>query len=747
MKKAELQTKKRISPWILGGLVLVFLTLLLILQNSDLWYQLEVESAGSTLLLYGLSSLNFIAFIIFGFIFVRSLLKLTRERRTLQLGAKIKTRLLIYFFAISILPIVAMASFSYLFMNRAIERWFTQIPENVVREALKVQNQAIADQNAKSKSAAKMLAETLQNENPDTAELRKILEAGNLTRIEIVSKDGRVLAESQRELNPTQNTELENTLRLLRQNSFDDARLFDGNGFDAAYADFPDGRKVVIVPDLPSSGNITQLVDNSLVEFDRLKEQNVNVRQIGLLTLGVLTFLLLFASSWMAFYVAKGLTIPIKALAEGAGEIARGNLEHRVEVLAEDELALLVFSFNQMSAELERNSAQLRERRKYIETILQSLSTGVISFDGNDRITTINKAAVEIFKLKDANPERLELKKLVSKENFSVLEKLVRRARRIGRASEQTVLQREDLDASAAQTDENLPVALSVAALPKIAEEEKSGVVLVIEDLSELIAAQRASAWKEVARRMAHEIKNPLTPIQLSAERIAKRFAVENSEAETNGNRTQLADENQSHRTENQNTQPEDQTTKVIKDGTETILREVSSLKAMVDEFSRFARLPEARLESGNLNEVIKQTVMLYQDRSDDAEIKLKLSDNLPQALFDEEQLKRVFVNLIDNALEAFGKDQSDKNITIKTFYDAARDLIIAEVSDNGMGINPANFQKLFQPYFSTKGRGTGLGLAIVQRIITEHGGKIRVNSNSPKGTKFTIELNPALES
>lgn len=734
MKKEKLQQKKRIPPWILGGLVLVFLTLLLILQNSDLWYQLEVESAGSTLLLYGLSSLNFIAFIIFGFIFVRSLLKLTRERRTLQLGAKIKTRLLIYFVAISILPIIAMASFSYLFMNRAIERWFTQIPENVVREALKVQNQAIADQNAKSKSAAKMVAETLQNRDLDAAQLKKILEAGNLTRIEIVSKDGRVLAKSQRELNPQQNAELENTLRLLRENNFDDARLFDGSGFDAAYANFPDGRKVVIVPDLPTSGNITQLVDKSLVEFDRLKEQNVNVRQIGLLTLGVLTFLLLFASSWMAFYVAKGLTIPIKALAEGAGEIARGNLEHRVEVLAEDELALLVSSFNQMSAELERNSAQLRERRRYIETILQSLSTGVISFDGNDRITTINKAAIEIFKLEDAKFKRSELKELVSKENFLVLEKLIKRARRIGRASEQTVLQVENLDGSATQTDENLPVALSVAALPKNTEEEKSGVVLVIEDLSELIAAQRASAWKEVARRMAHEIKNPLTPIQLSAERIAKRFTAENGEAETNGEKfEELAG--------NERPKIVDQTARVIEDGTKTILREVNSLKAMVDEFSRFARLPEARLESGDLNEVINQSVMLYEDRSDDVKIELKLSDKLPETMLDEEQLKRVFVNLIDNSLEAFEKDKNDKKISIKTFYDGARDLIIAEVNDNGNGIAPANFRKLFQPYFSTKGRGTGLGLAIVQRIITEHGGKINVASNTPKGAKFIIEL------
>jgi nitrogen fixation/metabolism regulation signal transduction histidine kinase len=732
MKEQNPQPKKRTPPWILGGLVLLFLTLLVILQSSNYWKSLEVESAGRTLLLYALSSLNFFAFIIFGFIFVRSLLKLLRERRTLQLGAKIKTRLLIYFIAISILPIIAMASFSYLFMNRAIERWFTQIPENVVREPGKVRSRAVANQNVKLNETAKMLVEVLDGKDLNDQDLQKILKAGDLTRIEVLSQNGKILSESEKPLDQLEVTELEKTLRFVRENKFDEQSLMDGYGFDVTYAKFSDGKTLVIIPTLGSTGNVSQLVDSSLREFDQLKEQQISVQQIGFLTLGVLTFLLLFASSWMAFYVAKGLTIPIRALAEGADEIAQGNLEHRVEVLAEDELALLVKSFNQMSAELERNSAELSERRKYIETVLQSLSTGVISFDGENRITTINKAAIRMFKLEDANFEMIKLEKLVGAENFAVLKKLLGRARRIGFASEQTILQREYTDGSTMQTSENLPVALSVAALPETSVERSSGVVLVIEDLSELIAAQRASAWQEVARRMAHEIKNPLTPIQLSAERIAKRFALENGGVDKNGSES---------KTEDQRPKIKDQTSRIIKDGTDTILREVDSLKAMVDEFSRYARLPETRLERGSLNEIINQSLMLYEDRSEDLKFELNLSDDLPEAMFDEEQLKRVFVNLIDNSVEAFDKTQNEKIIFIKTFYDSARDLIIAEVADNGNGIEPRNFQKLFQPYFSTKGRGTGLGLAIVQRIITEHSGRINVASNIPKGAKFIIEL------
>lgn len=733
MKEENAKVKKRNPPWILGVLVLISFTLLVLLQSSNVWKNLAVESASDTILLYALSSLNFFAFIIFGFIFIRSILKLVRERRALQLGSKVKMRLLIYFVAISILPIVAMAGFSYLFMNRAIERWFTQIPENVVREAQNVQTQAIKDQNIKLNETAAMLAKTLESENPDNKRLSEIADAGNLTRIEILSEKGEILAESQKQLDENQKNELDNTIKYIRENKFFDVALADGRGFDAAIAKLKDGKILVIIPDSRPNENVIQLVESSLQELDQLKEKQITIRQIGFLTLGVLTFLLIFASSWTAFYVAKGLTRPIRALAEGADEIARGNLDYRVEVLAEDELEMLVSAFNQMSATLARNSAEISERRKYIETVLQSLSTGVISFDAENRVTTINKAAIQIFRLEDAGFENVKLENLVSPENFAILEKLLSRARRIGRANEQTVLQREPLEGNAA-INENLPLALSAAAL-SLNGEEKKGVVLVIEDLSELIAAQRASAWQEVARRMAHEIKNPLTPIQLSAERIAKRFA----QVPSSKSKVQSFLEVFSTKTKDQTPTTEDQNAKVIKEGTETILREVQTLKSMVDEFSRFARLPDAKLESGNLNEIVKQAAALYEDR--EAKIELNLAENLPNAMIDEEQLKRVFVNLIENSIEAFDETQIEKQISIKTFYDKARDLIVAEVSDNGNGISPAGFQKLFQPYFSTKGRGTGLGLAIVQRIVTEHRGKIKAVNNSPKGAKFIVEL------
>jgi two-component system, NtrC family, nitrogen regulation sensor histidine kinase NtrY len=474
----------------------------------------------------------------------------------------------------------------------------------------------------------------------------------------------------------------------------------------------PGDRRLAIGVDFRRSESVNQMFETALTEFDRLKQQQATVRQIGFLTLGVLTFLLIFASSWTAFYIARGLTGPIKALAEGAERIAQGELGHRVDVLAEDELALLVSTFNEMSTKLEANAAEITERRRYIETVLLSLPTGVISIDSRQRISTINPAAKSILRLELDDFRGRELETIIDPADRATIDRLMSRAQRVGRASDNV-----RLTLPSDEGDEGLPVSVTATALP-----EDGGVVLVIEDLSELIAAQRASAWQEVARRMAHEIKNPLTPIQLSAERIARRFAGHPAASGVAGGSVS-----------------EEGNARVVQDGTNIILREVQSLKAMVDEFSRFARLPNVSLELWDLNEVIRETKALYSGRTDEILIQTELGENLPPAMIDDEQLKRVFVNLIDNAIEAPGRES--KTIRIVSRLDGARDLIVVEVSDNGNGIEPANQPKLFQPYFSTKGRGTGLGLAIVHRIIAEHKGKIKAVPNQPRGARFIIEL------
>src|SRR5439155_4609775 len=374
--------------------------------------------------------------------------------------------------------------------------------------------------------------------------------------------------------------------------------------------------------------------------------------------------------------------------------------------------------------------------RNYIETVLEPLSTGVVSLDRADCVTTINTAAISILKLNERPSATAKLTNVLNSDDATVLERLLRRARRAGRAAEQSQLRRGPGGA--------IPVALTATAL-RGTDNDSRGVVLVIEDLSELLAAQRAAAWSEVARRIAHEIKNPLTPIQLSAERIArnfrirasgtaKQFAVGRGYDAGNGDDGAVASE--------VSTGENGADLAVIaEECTNSITREVDGLKALVDEFSRFARMPHPHMQLSDLNDAIRQTSKHYGDRLEGIELRLSLAESLPPAMFDPEQIKRVFVNLIDNAHEALASLQSPRSITVLTAHDVARDLLLTAVEDNGEGISNNDFKRLFQPYFSTRGRGTGLGLAIVQRVVTDHGGRIRVEANIPRGARFVIEL------
>jgi PAS domain S-box-containing protein len=728
----ETKQRRRTAPWLLGGLVLLLLFMLVALQAFGVWTVLPPDAASDTLLIYALSSLNFAAFVVFAFIFVRSLLKLRRERKERQLGSKIKTRLIVYFISLSLLPITAMALFSYLFFNRTLEKWFYNGQEEVIRGATEVEHKAIANQSRSLRETAQILA-TLIEEQPESngeQTLVRLISNGNLAAIEIINANGEVLARSEAQLPQSEQAELSQALESARSGRVDES-LTDGKGFDVVSAPLSGNRKLIVAPMRLSSSNLSDIISVTQSHYNNLVARQRKVRLLGLSTLGLMTLLLLFAATWVAIHLARGIAKPIQALAEASNEIARGNLEHRVTTIADDELALLANSFNQMTAQLQENrrkieagAAELRdknlaleERRNYIETVLESLSTGVISLDERDHVTTINASAVEILKLGSIPAAETELAELVTAEDRSVLERLLRRARRAGHAAEQTELGRNSTHDGA-----SLPVALTATAL-RSSPGEGRGVVLVIENLSELLSAQRAAAWSEVARRMAHEIKNPLTPIQLSAERIAKNF-----HRGSNGNNGDAARERE-------------RVASVVDECTATITREVAGLKAMVDEFSRFARLPHARLEPADLNEVVLQAVALYEDRLEDERMDVRLGQRLPSVMLDVEQLRRVFVNLLENALEALASVDGERRITIATAHDPSRGVVLAEVTDTGHGIPSANFSRLFQPNFSTRERGTGLGLAIVQRIITDHNGRIRVAANHPRGAKFTIEL------
>jgi two-component system nitrogen regulation sensor histidine kinase NtrY len=728
------RARRRAAPWLFGGLTLLLLATLVLLQVFGLWELFTPDTARDTLVIYALSSLNFVAFFLFAFIFIRSLLKLRRERRERQLGSKIKTRLVVYFIAVSLLPITAMALFSYMFFNRTLEKFFSPFPQDVSRQAQAAQKaEAQAQLDALRRTAA-ALALTLDGR--DAATLRPTLEAltadDSLAMVQIVSPEGETLVSAYGS----------GTIKLSKEFYVGQQRgvLPEGSNavwpWDIAVVPMADGRRLVAARQHVESESLKQL-EAGAKTFEDFKRNQRKVRAQGLSTLGLLTLMLLFAATWSAIHLARGIGQPIRALAEAAGEVAGGNLDHRVETIADDELAVLASAFNDMTAQLaanrrriERDAAELgeknlalEERRDYIETVLQTVSTGVVSLDELNRVATINAAAISMLRLEDAPAPSTPLAELVSAEDYAVLERVLWRARLRGRAAEQMELAR-----GPNQGGDLIPVALTATALNPRAGESQRGVVLVIEDLSELLAAQRAAAWSEVARRLAHEIKNPLTPIQLSAERIARHFvrAAESHHGNGHGN----------------GTAPEgERVARVVEECTQTISREVAGLKNLVDEFTRFARLPHARLAPGDLNQVVRQAVSLYEDRLDGVRLDVLLAPQLPIALLDAEQLRRVFVNLIDNALEALTEADAERRITIATGHDPARGLLIAEVTDTGHGIARADYARLFQPYFSTRGRGTGLGLAIVHRIMTEHGGRIRAESNRPRGARMIIEL------
>jgi nitrogen fixation/metabolism regulation signal transduction histidine kinase len=726
---------------VLGSIVAILLVIIAAQGLFNLWAFVPAETGADTLLLYALSTLNFVAFVVFSFILLRSLLRLRRERRARQPGSKIQTRLLVYFIGLSLLPITAMAAFSYLFLNRSVEKWMGRLPENVVERFREQQREVSAAQNQRLRETATLLAVAIRQK--PQAEWQTVLDqlaqTGELTAIEIVSNKGEPIARSQTSISERYATELNGVLQRGRHpTEILDAELSDGKGFDLTSVPLTESSRLLLVPHRFSDADVSDAIAGSQSEYQHLVQRQRKVRLLGLSTLGLMTLLLLFASTWVAIHLARGFAAPIKSLAEASKEVARGNLSHRVATPADDELALLADSFNQMTAELEENrrhieagaatlkekNQALEERRNYIETVLNSLSTGVVSLDQNDCVTTINAAAASILKLSEAPPAWAKLSSLLSQEDRVMLERLLRRARRAGRSAEQSQLTR----GSAANS---IPVALTATALGAASGVER-GVVLVIDDLSELLTAQRAAAWSEVARRIAHEIKNPLTPIQLSAERIARQFGTRlNGSAEdsieSDGNGTATASDSEELK-------------RVVEECTTSITREVSGLKALVDEFSRFARMPGPQRAVGDLNEVIRQASLLYEDRLDGVELQLQLAADLPAAMLDGEQIKRVFVNLMDNALEALTL-QDERRVTIATRHDAAREIVLAEVEDTGEGIPVSDFKRLFQPYFSTRGRGTGLGLAIVQRIISEHGGRIYAEPNQARGARFVIEL------
>jgi PAS domain S-box-containing protein len=463
-------------------------------------------------------------------------------------------------------------------------------------------------------------------------------------------------------------------------------------------------------------------------EYDAIKGRQKLLKYNALLALLLITLLVLFIAFWLAVYVARSIADPVQQLAQATERIKSGDLSYRAGVIGDDELAALALSFNEMTAELAENrrrleqsadelqlsNAALEERRRYIETVMQSLSAGVVSLDDNRSVTMINEAARRMLRIEQEQAVGVTLESLLPEEHREELGRMIQRAAPLRLVTHEvhfTFADQAKLDAGVTVTALDDPSGRS------------RGAVIVIEDLTELIEAQRRAAWSEVARRMAHEIKNPLTPIKLSAERLAKNLLGDRNAA--NGKLDKL-NKRQSE---------------LVRECTTMIGAEVATLQRMVDEFSNFARLPKAAPETASLNEVVENSLKLYDERLNGIRLSRTLAPSLPAVMIDREQIKRALVNLIDNAAEAMADIAGDRRITVITREVPERESLELIVADTGPGIPPEDRERIFDPYFSTRKRGTGLGLAIVSRIVAEHQGRIRVQENSPRGARFIIEI------
>lgn len=741
--------RKRLTTVIVLSIIVLLLMLSLVAQSFNLSPLFTPNTASETLLLYALSTLNFLAFVTLLFVFLRNILKLVRERRANRLGSKFKTRLVGYAIGLSLLPVLLLFFFAFGLLNRSIDRWFGEPARQIVDDARAIEESYFKKEEGDLVIDARAMARTLglaarsDYTSPDfERRLETEMDEYNLALARVVGRGQSVTVQTR---GSDVRSLIEDVLGRAERQALSSAEPFTGRNDAASPSKIymiatakvlgPEGEPHILVIARETPPELTTPLANIAAQHNNFHSMLGGIKRIKaiyIMLLAAVTLLLIFAASWLALYVARGITVPIQALAEATDRVAHGNFARPVEVVAEDELAALVSSFNQMAAQLAENRSNLERaaeelslsnqaldnRRLYIETVLESLSTGVISTDEHARIATINRAAIYMLGLKEKPPVGTEISNLVEGQTGVELAALCRRARRSDTAQAEMKFKRGD--------GSSLHAATTAIALRSY-QNRLEGLVIVVEDLTDLIQAERAAAWSEVARRMAHEIKNPLTPIQLSAERIKRNY--ERSPA----------------------AQTEQRFGEIVREGTMTIVREVAALQRMVEEFSRFARLPEAHLVESSLNNVVRDAVSLYDERLDGIQITCRLADDLPVLRADPEQIKRVMVNLIDNAVESLkgngangngaAAGNGSKRIEIETSWLRESDVVHLTVADTGHGIRAADRDKLFLPKFSTRDRGTGLGLAIVSHIIADHKGRIWVEDNQPHGARFIIEL------
>ena len=696
----------------------------------------HVASLGSgipiatNIFIFGLININIILLILLIFLVLRNMVKLFMERKSRLMGSRLRTKLVTAFVSLSIIPTFLLFFVVIGFINKSIDGWFGIKVEDSLKESLELAQNYYRDMNDRVASASRALAlsaadEGLLNDSEKIGGFieRKLTE-GDYSTIEVYAADGarsHFAISSKINRNMIPDVDPLSISKALKGEATGWVQTLDTSDVVWGIAPIPlPGGKVA------GAMVVSYYVPRSLVEkmkeisaafqgYRQLKLMKFHVKASYFTILLIITLLIVFFSIWIGRYLAKMLTVPIHELAEGTHAVASGNLDYRIKVESDDEIGLLVKSFNRMTEDLKagkmnleaanldlrRTNTELDQRRQYIEIVLGNVPAGVVSIDKIGRIVSINRVAADMLGTDEGRALGRHYREVLREEDREVLREMFR---------EMSEMELDSMERQMRVTVNGASMTVLVN-LNALKDETGSyiGMVAVLDDLTHLLKTQRMSAWKEVARRIAHEIKNPLTPIKLSAQRLRKKYLDRFPQEDT-----------------------------VFDECTMTIIKQVDDLKNLVNEFSNFARMPAANPSPNDLNEIVGEVMALYKSGQRKVKIESSVDQRLPVLDIDRDQIKRVLINLIDNAVAAV---EEEGVVSVETHFLEDLKLARLEVADTGGGIQAEIKQRLFEPYFSTKKTGTGLGLAIVSNIISDHNGYIRVRDNQPRGTRFVIEL------
>ncbi len=735
--------------WLLVGTLVLFLVIASL--NAFNLKFLNPETTGQIVAYSALSALAFLVFVAVLVLLVRNVLKLYADQRSRVMGSRLRTRMLWGAVLVSLLPIVFMFAFSYLLMNRAVDRWFsqpvTQMRDDANSLALELSEYTTANARVEAESIGAALpgieqyveaaGRTVRNRDA----LERILREHQVTLqggFALLYVEGRPMVQvnAPSELgSPAESAALLATAQQIEHPSF------SVNGIEYALGNATVSKQgapleliVVAIPLPRGISATTGRLRTAANAYWTLFRARRSVRNTYMILLLMMTSLALFASTWLALHLSKQVTKPVEALADAMASIAAGNYSRRVEESATEELGELVRSFNHMAQDLEGSRAQveastallseanssLEARRRELETMLETIPNGVATVDPSGRIVVANRALSEML---DPGGQRPfighPLGDVLPADALEPLDRLMRRSHRMGSASAEM-----EMPVNGA----TLNLLATIAILEGGPRNDSGGrdhlgYVLVLEDATELLRAQKQSAWKEVARRVAHEIKNPLTPIALNAEQIGRHIG--RLEAVVSGAGL------------------ESPSIAVIRRSSDVISASVDSMRGLVDQFSSLAQFPAARPRPADLNTIVENSLALFAGRTEHIRIVRALAPGLPLLLVDPETMKRALGNLIDNAVEAMsGSLLRELRVESSQLESGMVELTVA---DTGTGLTDEMRERLFLPYFSTKQRGTGLGLAIAAKIVQEHGGTIRAEKNEPVGARFILELRTAV--